>query len=200
MPCYRDGGCGPYEGRPCNQCPASDPSYLDDGRLKALKEKFATLEKLQDRLEVCINGVPWHGTDADTVLADSLGIVGNDEINGLARQLCRTVANARSCSDLEGMFSIMSDMSLDTYADSAIKTVKQALNDLSGEQPTRHVRFTVQCMATYEASMDVPAGLQGDALADYIKGHLDSVGAEGLSYVPDSDSLDEESITDAEED
>lgn len=28
MSCYREGGCGPYESRPCNECPASKPSYL----------------------------------------------------------------------------------------------------------------------------------------------------------------------------
>lgn len=28
MPCYRDGGCGPYENRSCTECPASKASYL----------------------------------------------------------------------------------------------------------------------------------------------------------------------------
>ena len=28
MTCYRNGGCGPYEMRPCNECPASKPEYL----------------------------------------------------------------------------------------------------------------------------------------------------------------------------
>ena len=27
MTCYRQGGCGPYESRPCNECPASKPEY-----------------------------------------------------------------------------------------------------------------------------------------------------------------------------
>ena len=27
MTCYRKGGCGPYEMRPCNECPASRPDY-----------------------------------------------------------------------------------------------------------------------------------------------------------------------------
>lgn len=26
--CYRSGGCGPYENRPCNECPASKSEYL----------------------------------------------------------------------------------------------------------------------------------------------------------------------------
>ena len=28
MACYRNGGCGPYEGRPCSECPASKPEYV----------------------------------------------------------------------------------------------------------------------------------------------------------------------------
>ena len=27
MQCYRDGGCGPYEGLSCTECPASKPDY-----------------------------------------------------------------------------------------------------------------------------------------------------------------------------
>ena len=30
MACYRNGGCGPYENRPCNECPASKPEYMRD--------------------------------------------------------------------------------------------------------------------------------------------------------------------------
>lgn len=26
--CYKSGGCGCYENRPCNECPASKPEYL----------------------------------------------------------------------------------------------------------------------------------------------------------------------------
>jgi post-segregation antitoxin (ccd killing protein) len=29
MACYRKGGCGPYENRSCNECPASKPEYAD---------------------------------------------------------------------------------------------------------------------------------------------------------------------------
>ena len=28
MTCYREGGCGPYEGRACNECPASKQEYI----------------------------------------------------------------------------------------------------------------------------------------------------------------------------
>lgn len=29
MPCYRQGGCGPYEMNSCTECPASQPAYLE---------------------------------------------------------------------------------------------------------------------------------------------------------------------------
>lgn len=29
MSCYRNGGCGPYEMLPCNECPASKPEYAE---------------------------------------------------------------------------------------------------------------------------------------------------------------------------
>jgi hypothetical protein len=33
MACYRNGGCGPYEDRACNECPASKPEYLNRGNV-----------------------------------------------------------------------------------------------------------------------------------------------------------------------
>lgn len=32
MSCYRNGGCGPYEGLSCTECPASHPEYLGRGK------------------------------------------------------------------------------------------------------------------------------------------------------------------------
>lgn len=37
MQCYRDGGCGPYEGRACNECPASKPDYKQRHKTKTDK-------------------------------------------------------------------------------------------------------------------------------------------------------------------
>lgn len=37
MQCYRDGGCGPYEGRACNECPASNPDYKQRHKTKTDK-------------------------------------------------------------------------------------------------------------------------------------------------------------------
>lgn len=37
--CYRKGGCGPYEMRPCNECPASKPEYLQLYEQSSIKDK-----------------------------------------------------------------------------------------------------------------------------------------------------------------
>ena len=34
MTCYRKGGCGPYEGKSCTECPASKESYLNANRVQ----------------------------------------------------------------------------------------------------------------------------------------------------------------------
>lgn len=33
--CYRSGGCGPYENRSCNECPASRPDYAERMKVNA---------------------------------------------------------------------------------------------------------------------------------------------------------------------
>ena len=43
MQCYRDGGCGPYEGRACNECPASKPDYKQRHKTKTDKHKIKTV-------------------------------------------------------------------------------------------------------------------------------------------------------------
>ena len=49
MQCYRDGGCGPYEGRACNECPASKPDYKQRHKTKTDKPlKDWTLGEVQE--------------------------------------------------------------------------------------------------------------------------------------------------------
>lgn len=71
MQCYRDGGCGPYEGRACNECPASKPDYKqrkmaktnkptsepDDLFLAFLKFFKDELEKTFGEMGLRINGL-----------------------------------------------------------------------------------------------------------------------------------------------
>lgn len=40
MSCYRKGGCGPYEGRSCSECPASKESYLIKTRIQQAKKNI----------------------------------------------------------------------------------------------------------------------------------------------------------------
>lgn len=49
MQCYRDGGCGPYEGRSCTECPASKPDYKQRKMAKTNKPlKDWTLGEVQE--------------------------------------------------------------------------------------------------------------------------------------------------------
>lgn len=43
MQCYRDGGCGPYEGLSCTECPASNPDYKQRHKTKTDKHKIKTV-------------------------------------------------------------------------------------------------------------------------------------------------------------
>ena len=49
MQCYRDGGCGPYEGLSCTECPASNPDYKQRHKTKTDKPlKDWTLGEVQE--------------------------------------------------------------------------------------------------------------------------------------------------------
>lgn len=43
--CYRNGGCGPYENRACNECPASKPEYLN--RYKKNNEEILVVATIE---------------------------------------------------------------------------------------------------------------------------------------------------------
>ena len=53
MACYRSGGCGPYENRSCNECPASRPEYA---KLREERERARIIndevQKAKDKLMV----------------------------------------------------------------------------------------------------------------------------------------------------
>lgn len=203
MPCYRTGGCGPYEGIPCNECPARNESYLQREEFRDLKQRMADVRQLQLRLQDVISGSGWSGRDADTVLADVMGVQGDSEMNGSAVDLCDAVLEAADPSVVDKAFTAMTGKSLSDYAEEATLAIKSELNSFYGKKDAdgmKTVGFTVQCMATHEATMRVPADLEGDELAGYIREHLDQVGTDGLSYVPDSDELDEESVHEVADD
>lgn len=43
MICYRTGGCGPYEKRSCNGCPASNPTYVAQATRLAIERAKAPI-------------------------------------------------------------------------------------------------------------------------------------------------------------
>lgn len=53
MACYRNGGCSPYEVRPCNECPASKPEYLN--RSNAVKSKRVDELRPTIKIKVFLN-------------------------------------------------------------------------------------------------------------------------------------------------
>ena len=52
--------------------------------------------------------------------------------------------------------------------------------------------LTIQCMAVYNSSLDVPDYMSLEEAIEYAKQHLDEAPLGTLEYVRDSDTLDEE--------
>lgn len=57
MICYRDGGCGPYEMRSCNDCPASKPSYQDELPRTYAERGGDLLRKVLAKEPVSVGGI-----------------------------------------------------------------------------------------------------------------------------------------------
>ena len=47
MACYRKGGCGPYEGRSCSECPASKETYLNKSRIQQSIENIQKVPQVK---------------------------------------------------------------------------------------------------------------------------------------------------------
>lgn len=56
----------------------------------------------------------------------------------------------------------------------------------------KKLNLTIQCMAVYNSSIDVPDEMEIDEAIEYAKAHLDEAPLGTLEYVRDSDILDEE--------
>ena len=61
------------------------------------------------------------------------------------------------------------------------------------------LNVTVQCMAVYNSSIEVPEEMTLEEAIEYAKAHLDEIPLGELEYISDSDELDEENC-DFEED
>lgn len=56
----------------------------------------------------------------------------------------------------------------------------------------KRLNVTVQCMAVYNSSIEVPEEMTFEEAIEYAKEHLDEIPLGELEYVSDSDTLDEE--------
>lgn len=196
MTCYRSGGCGPYEGRSCTECPASHPEYAnrDVGHTdlqklaqlvvqeqKALTEKAA---KHKDAISIY---------DADTTLADMLEKSGDSDWNGTGSTLCQLVTSMtpEQLEMFQDFLEIAVGLSLQEYLNTALQTVQHTANTLKSQTDPdmEPVSFTVQCMATYDATMLVPKGLSREEQQAYVEQHKDDIPLGELSYVPDSEGI-----------
>ena len=59
----------------------------------------------------------------------------------------------------------------------------------------RKLNVTVQCLAVYNSSIEVPADMSEEEAIEYANEHLDEIPLETLEYVSDSDELDEENCS-----
>ena len=56
----------------------------------------------------------------------------------------------------------------------------------------KRLNVTVQCMAVYNSSIEVPDDMTKEEAIKYANQHLDEIPCGELEYVSDSDELDEE--------
>lgn len=56
----------------------------------------------------------------------------------------------------------------------------------------KRLNVTIQCMAVYNSSIEVPEEMTLEEAIEYAKNHLNEIPLEELEYVDDSDILDEE--------
>lgn len=62
MACYKSGGCGVYENRSCNECPASKPEYLERNKKHTNEyviRNLWTIEHLAAALISCREEEDW---------------------------------------------------------------------------------------------------------------------------------------------
>ena len=56
----------------------------------------------------------------------------------------------------------------------------------------KRLNVTVQCLAVYNSSIEVPDNMTLEEAIEYAKKHINNIPCGTLTYVPDSDELDEE--------
>ena len=56
----------------------------------------------------------------------------------------------------------------------------------------KKLNVTVQCMAVYNSSIDVPDDMNLEEAIEYARDNIDEIPCGELQYIPDSDILDED--------
>lgn len=59
----------------------------------------------------------------------------------------------------------------------------------------KRLNVTVQCMAVYNSSIDVPDGMSIEDAIEYAKKNINKIPCGELEYISDSDELDEENCS-----
>ena len=54
MTCYREGGCGPYEGRACNECPASKQECITN---IPIVQELKNILRWENTLDIALYGI-----------------------------------------------------------------------------------------------------------------------------------------------
>ena len=54
MTCYREGGCGPYEGRSCTECPASKPECITN---IPIVQELKNILRWENTLDIALYGI-----------------------------------------------------------------------------------------------------------------------------------------------
>ena len=104
MACYRNGGCGPYENRSCNECPASKPEYLNRDKAAVSSGNIPVKEPIKIKAFLNEDGVMCVLTDAgvpvEIEFIDAVAIESeiqdrgeaiaeeNDPVDAYVNQLC----------------------------------------------------------------------------------------------------------------
>lgn len=120
MSCYRAGGCGPYENRSCNECPASKPEYLNRDKASSEKKPIKVSVFMSEDGVVCVmtntnQPIEVEFVDIDTITKNAYPKEGEKLVDNYQRLLLKNGFNDVK----DDMISTIEDMG--QYLDSEDK-------------------------------------------------------------------------------
>ncbi len=140
MPCYRPGGCGPYEGLSCTECAASHPEYLQtrdpNTRMAAVQSAAATALAMHKELHTLIDqsGRAVRLRDADTVLADLMGIQGDEELTETGAALLTQMVQEPTEGSLK-TFHTLTGVDVEEYCKTVADICAEQITAITGKDP-----------------------------------------------------------------